>query len=181
MVDILIRREVDAARLAAITPNAAAAEDEGFEGNRSYQDLRHLPWAFVAEALDRERTFIARLCSAADIDAEADRLEEERIEEFDDPLWGLDVGVAGSTLALSALGCTPFYSCNGGVLGGSHATAHPLVAFYLPLNLVDSLLLLAEAADAGMLLDEYGRARLYAGDVGPMLAFAEAAITSHRA
>ena len=173
---LVIRRELDVAALAA-PPNGAAAEDEGYlDGNRSYRDLRGMSWDDVAQALERERELVARLLRADDIEAEAEAIEEERLEAFDDPLWGLDVGVASATLALSAMGCTPFSSCNGGMLGGFHNASHPVVAFYLPAEAAPAALWSAGAGGVGLTLDPEGRARLYSDAVEPMVAFAAAAL-----
>ena len=171
---LLIRREVDVAALAAPS-GGGAADDEGYlEGNRSYRDLRGMTWDDVAQALERERELLARLLRADEIDHEAEAIDEERLEAFEDPLFGLDVGVASTTLALSAMGCTPFSSCNGGMLGGFHSEAHPVIAFYLPPEAAPAALSAALLVDAGLVLDEAGRAILYAREVAVMVAFAEA-------
>ena len=178
--DLVIRREVDVAAL-AVLDDPSRAEDEGYlEGNRSYADLRGMNWGQVAAALQRERELIARLLAAPDIDAEAELIEEERLEAFEDPLFGLDVGVASATLALSAMGCTPFSSCNGAMLGGFHNASHPVVALYLPAEVVPAALAAARTAEAGLILDLEGRGRLYAGQVEPMVRFAEAAVEQAR-
>ena len=135
-----------------------------------------MSWDDVAQALDRERELVARLLRADDIDAEAEALEEERLEAFDDPLCGLDVGVASATLALSAMGCTPASSCNGGMLGGFHNASHPVVGFYLTVGAARGALAAARTAEAGLILDADGRTRLYAAQVEPMVRFAEAAL-----
>ena len=168
----MIRRKLDVGALAA-PPSAAAADDEGYlDGNRSYRDLRRMSWDDVAQALERERELLARLLRADDIEAEAEAIEEERLETFEDPLFGLDVGVASATLALSAMGCTPVSSCNGGMLGGFHSSTHPVVASYLPAEAAPAALSSAQIVGAGLVLDEAGRAILYAGRVDPMIAFA---------
>jgi hypothetical protein len=50
--------------------------------------------------------------------------------ELSDGLWGLDIGVASATIALSALGAIPG-SCNAGGFGGHHQAAYPYVSFFL--------------------------------------------------
>ena len=66
------------------------------------------------DALGREKALFERFARAADLNREAELYEEERAnaDQPEEDLWGLDVGVVGATLALSALGATPFNSCN---------------------------------------------------------------------
>lgn len=176
---VQIRREIAVERLAVPDPQVVGGEESGFEGNRAYDDLRGLAPDDLRTALRRERLWIQRLRRAMDLDAAAAALEEERFESFDDDgLWGLDVGVGSATVALSVLGCTPFYSCNGGLLGGFHVGSHPVIAFFLPAIAADQVLALAEMADVGLVLDAAGRARLYAASLEPLVRFAELALTA---
>jgi hypothetical protein len=114
--------------------DADRGEEDGLEGNQQYRDLRGMSWAQVEAALRQEAAFFNRLAAAADLDEEAELIEEEReAADFpEDDLWGLDVGVISATLALSALGATPVSSCNAGGFGGHHVAAFPHVAFFLP-------------------------------------------------
>lgn len=162
---IAIRREVDVERLAVIDPAAFEAGDEAgyLSGNAMFQDLRGLTWAEASAAVAAEAGLIARLMSADDLEAEADLIDEERYDAFDDAeaLWNLDVGVIGAVAALSALGCASVASCNAGGFGGQHQAAHPYVAFALPRSAVSEALTLAEAASVGLVLDRDGLAQLY--------------------
>lgn len=171
-----VRRAVDAARVAPVPPLDEAQDESGFEWNRDYHDLRGLDWQDVAHALAEEKALIARLEAAEDLEEESESIDEERLEAVPDPLWGLDVGVATAVLALSAMGCVPFASCSAGAFGGRHSASHPVIAFYLRSDLVEPLLALAAEAEAGLVVDEYGRARLYAGDAARLVAFAEGAL-----
>jgi hypothetical protein len=54
----------------------------------------------------------------------------EELYENESWLFGLDIGVASTVIALSAARCVPFSSCNGGAYGGSHHEFHLVVAFY---------------------------------------------------
>jgi hypothetical protein len=97
------------------------------------------------------------------LEAEAEAIEDERLEAFHDAeaLWNLDVGVIGAVIVLSALGASPVASCNGGGFGGHHQASHPYVAFYLPAHKVGETLKLVEVEGVGLVADGHGLARLY--------------------
>jgi hypothetical protein len=176
-----VRRKVDPARMAVIDPAILEAADEaGFlAGNAMFQDLSGLSWTQAARAVAGEAQLIARLAAAEDLQAEAERIDEERYDAFEaaDALWNLDVGVIGAVIVLSALGCVPVGSCNAGGFGGQHQAQHPYVAFYLPAAARSGVLALAAAAEVGLILDEDGRAQLYSDrDLG-LVRFAELAIS----
>ncbi len=118
-----------------------------------------------------------RLEAASDLDDEEAAVVEELYSEYGvEALWNLDPGVASATAALSALGAIPIASCNGGVLGGSHKEAYPLVAFYLPAELGIALQTLAESAGTGLLVDEHGLAQIYGQSYRELVKFAEVAL-----
>ena len=179
----VICREVDVDRLAIIDPASLETADEtGYlDGNAMFQDLSGVTWQQVDQAVARETDLVARLQAADDIDHEAEAIDEERLEAFDDAdaLWHLDVGVAGAVVALSALGCTPVGSCNAGGFGGQHQAEHPYVAFYLPSPSAPAVLSLAEAASVGLIVDDAGLAQLYADRDLALLQFARLAVTHH--
>ena len=161
--------------------DAERGEEDGLEGNQLYCDLRGITWGQVADALRQEAAFFSRLTVAADLDAEAARIEAER-EEADFPeedLWGLDVGVIGATLALSALGATPVSSCNAGGFGGQHVAVFPHVAFFLPRTAAAEVLAIAEMADVGLDVVEGGIARLYGRTDFDLHRFAHVALNRH--
>jgi hypothetical protein len=177
---IPLRREVDASRLVVIDRTTLEAADEaGFlEGNAMFQDLSGCTWADAVIAVAAEAALIARLTTAEDLETEAQRVDEERYDAFEDAdaLWNLDVGVIGAVIALSALGCAPVGSCNAGGFGGHHQAQHPYVTFFLPAAAVAEVLALAEAAHVGLIVDEEGRAQLYADrDLG-LAVFAQLAL-----
>ncbi len=154
-----------------------AAEDGDLDGNKAYDDLRGMTWNDVLETLEHERAVVAVLTEASDRDEAYESFEAARLSEWGgDALWGLDPGVAAATIALSAMGAIPISSCNGGVLGGDHQEAYPLVAFYVASASPRLMLACAEAAKAGLVLDRYGRVQLFGQTCGPLLAFASAAI-----
>jgi hypothetical protein len=178
-----LRREVDPQRLATIDRATLEAADEAgsLAGNAMFQDLSGCSWDEAAMAVAGEAQLIARLVAAEDLQAEAERVDEERYDAFEDvdALWNLDVGVIGAVIALSALGCAPIGSCNAGGFGGQHQAQHPYVAFFLPPTAVPELLALAEAAGVGLIVDAEGRAQLYSDrDLG-LARFAELAVARH--
>lgn len=153
---------------------ADAAGDDGYlRGNSRYEDHRGWTVRDVAAALAVETRVVESLANAADCgDAEA-AFEAERDPEADGPdgLWGLDVGVASAVIALSALGATPFISCNAGFFGGAHPASRPYVAFYLANADPTLLKKVAEEADVGLETED-GVLRLYARSVFDLLEFA---------
>lgn len=176
---VKIRRQLNLADLAEISPEELEqAEEEGaLAGNRSYCDLRGCGWDVVRTALDIETKLIDRLKMADDVEAEASALEDERVTAFDDEpaLWGLDIGVAAATIAISAFGAIPVSSCNAGAFGGQHQANYPYVAFYLPRNLASEIVRCAEASDVGLLCDENGVAQIFGESEADLVRFAETA------
>lgn len=163
--------------------DADRGEEDGLEGNQRYRDIRGISWAQLEAALRKEAELFERLAAAADLDDEAERIDAER-EEADfpeDDLWGLDVGVIGATLALSALGATPVSSCNAGGFGGHHVAAFPYVAFFLPASAADEVLAIAEEANVGVDVVEGGIGRLYGRTDFDLHRFAHVALNRHDA
>ena len=179
---VAIGQALDIARLATLSDvEADEADESGYlEGNQMYQDLRGYGWDDVAAAVEIEHRFIARLQQADDLDAEARRIDDDRLDSFEpsDGLWNLDIGVAAATIALSALGATPVGSCNAGGFGGHHQARYPYVAFYVDAGAAELILALARTADIGVRGDDSGLAQIYgAGDLD-LLRFAETALKS---
>lgn len=177
--DVEIERNVDAARLGWPEPGEAAT-DSGLGGNRSYIDLRRLPWSEAKRVHGCEEELITRLVSSDDPEEEYELIEEELYED-PEGIYGLDLGVASTVVALSAAGCVPFSSCNGGAFGGSHHEWHPLVAFYGRVAMVDLLLECAETSGVGLCNHGEGRLIVYAADVRHMRVFAQGLIKSRSA
>ena len=177
-----IVRDLDPDRLGVLSEeDADRGEEDGLEGNQQYRDLRGITWDQVAAAIREESQLFDRLATAADLDEEAALIEEEREEAIfpEEDLWGLDVGVIGAALALSALGATPVSSCNAGGFGGYHVAAFPHVAFFLPRAAAAEVLAIAEAADVGLDLVEGGIARLYGRTDFDLHRFACVALKRH--
>ena len=178
-----IKRELDVDLLAVISDEEADnGEENGLQCNRQYQDLRGISWDQVEYALEREDALFQRFASAADLDEEAELYAEEREEAIlpEEDLWGLDVGVIGATLALSALGAVPFSSCNAGGFGGHHVAVFPHIAFFLPRTVAAQVMAIAEEADVGLDLVNGGIARLCGRTDYDLHRFGQVALRRHR-
>ncbi len=177
-------RELDVDALAVLSDaEADSGEEDGLLGNQQYQDLRGITWDQVADAVTGEAALFRRFLAAADhLDEEAESYEAERDEAIlpEEDLWGLDVGVIGATLALSALGATPVSSCNAGGFGGLHVAKFPYVAFFLPRALAAEVVAIAQAAEVGLDLVSGGVARLYGQTDFDLHRFAQAALRGRR-
>ncbi len=168
--DVEIVREVDRGSLG--WPEPGEAQDEtGLGCNRAYIDLRRMSWTEARRAAELERQLIERIESASDPAAEYEAIEDELFED-DVGLYGLDLGVAGVVIALSAAGCVPFASCNAGAFGGRHHESYPLIVFYARAEAVDDLLAAAEEAEIGLGGGEW--LQVYTDDIRKMTRFATA-------
>lgn len=151
--------------------------DSGLGGNRQYVDLRDCDWDDYEEAAACEADLIARLEGLEDDEARSELIEAW--ESYDDPdvdifaLMGLDIGVASVVVALSASGCAPCTSCNGGAFGDGHHESHPLVVFFCRQALAPLLLECAEETDVGLVGAE-GGLMVYSRTIGAMRAFGAA-------
>lgn len=179
-----IRRELKLANLAdASEEELEEAEDEGWlAGNRSYRDMRGFSWDEVRAAIDTEIELINRIKAAEDPEAEFAAFEELQATSLEDEpaFWGLDVGVAAATIAVSAYGATPVSSCNAGAFGGQHQARYPHVAFFLPRELASQMLRCAEESNVGLVCDENGIAQIYGQGEMDLIRFAETAWRGHR-
>lgn len=179
-----IVRRLEVERLAKITDEEAdAGEDNGLEGNQQYRNIPSIGWDFVAEALIREKALFQRFAGASDVNDEAERYVEE-IEMAvlpEEDFWGLDIGVIGAVMALSALGAVTVSSCNAGGFGGHHVERFPLVAMFLPRAIADEVLEIAEVADVGLDMTEGGLVRLYGRTDFDLHRFGEAALARRQA
>jgi hypothetical protein len=176
-------REIDLEALAVISDEEAdAGEDVGLQGNQHYRDMRGVTWDQVADALNGEAALFQRFAASADIDEEAERYAEEREEAFlpEEDLWGLDIGVIGATLALSALGATTVSSCNAGGFGGFHVAQFPHVVFFLPQARAAEVLAIAAAADVGLAMTTGGLVCLSGRTDRDLHRFGEVALARQR-
>lgn len=178
LFDVRIERNVDANCL-KWPDRGEAGGDSGLGCNRLYCDFRGFSWRTAMKTLVFENGLVARIESATDWESEAELIDEELYED-EEGLFGMDLGVASSVVALSAAGCIPFSSCNAGAFGGSHAEAYPLIAFYARRKHVNLLIDLAESAAAGLESDSHGFLVVYSNDVRVMRTFATILINARQ-
>lgn len=155
-----------------------AMDDTGPGNNRHYSDLRRLSWAVAESVYAAEGRFIARIESADDPVQEYDNIETE--DEIDD-IFGLDIGVASTVVALSAAGCIPFSSSNAAAFGGEHQELCPAVTFYARPWMVDLLLGCATEAGIGLIDFDAGTLLAYAVEIRHMRMFAHEVMGRRRA
>ena len=163
-------------------PERPDADD--LEGNQFYQDMRGFDWNDVRATIAIERKLISDFETAptgSDASPLITAVRETRLSEGgdpweSDPLWGLDPGVCSTVKALSAAGCIPYYSCNGGTFGDHHAGTCPIVAFFMRPEFKSTLMDCAVLSDVGIRTQD-GRAQVYARDVMSMIGLAEALLT----
>ena len=155
-------------------PDRGTAGQDGLRCNRAYIDLRGLSWGQVQEVLDLEKRLVGILQVEGDFKhnlAQVNHELEELYEDAEEGLFGLDLGVASSVVALSAARCIPFSSCNGGVFGDHHEETYPLVSFFVRPACVPLLLDIATESRVGIYNSDDG-AVVY-GEILDMLSFAE--------
>lgn len=126
-----------------------ASNERNLGCNRAYIDLRGLTWEDAERVFELESTFIERIEAAPDPEQEYAQIEEELYED-DEGLFGLDIGVASTTVALCAAQCVTCSSCNAGAYGGNHHEEYPVVAFFAKPHHVELLLQCAEEAGIGL-------------------------------
>jgi hypothetical protein len=170
--DVNITRSLDGA-LRWPAPGEAA-DESGLGMNRQYGDLRGVSWKDAKGVFEHETTLIERLEASEDPEEECELIIEE-LCEHDVGLFGLDMGVASTAIALSAAGCITCTCCNAGAFGGNHAEHYPVVAFFAKPRQVNLLMECAEEAGAG-LENHKGMAVVFANDVPRMRLFAAALI-----
>lgn len=158
-------------------PGRGEASNERSLGcNRSYVDLRGLTWSDAQRVFELEADLVERIETATDPDEEYVLIEDE-LYDGDEGLFGLDIGVASTTVALCAAKCVTCSSCNAGAYGGSHYEDYPVVAFFAKPRHVELLLKCAEQAGIG--LDNVdGVVIAFACDIQNMRSFASALIRS---
>lgn len=176
-----IERDLEGATLA--WPEKPDADD--LEGNHFYQDLRGFNWGEVRATIAIEQKLVTDFQAAA-TDAEGVAVIASVHERNSsgshgdpwgtDPFWGLDPGICSTVKALSAAGCVPYYSCNGGSFGDHHAGTCPIVAFFMRPEFKNTLIDCAEQAGVGVRSQD-GRVQVYARDLPSMLEFAQALVS----
>jgi hypothetical protein len=173
-LEVELSREIRIGELGWPEPGEAISES-GLGCNRAYMDLRRFSWTEAKTILAEEAQLIARLERADDIEQEWSIIDEE-FDLSGVPLYGLDIGVASTVLALSAARCVPFSSCNGGVFGGKHHEVYPVVAFYAKPETANLLLSVATEVGIGIENDGYGSLVMFTDDIRKFPTCADAMI-----
>lgn len=172
--DLNIVRDVDLDQLG--WPTAHAAQEDGWlGGNYQYLALVGLRWSEVEDMLELEAELMERVSHAPD-PAHEEGVVQDELLEWDVGLQGLDLGVAAAVAALSASGCIPFSSCNGGAFGRSHHEVFPLVAFYSRREIIPLLLEGAADSNVGIMNGDEGELILHANHIEAMSEFAKAVL-----
>jgi len=145
-----------------------AGEETGLGCNLDYRDLRGITWEEVRRviALETEQVESA-LGGSASCDGCDDGCNGCELE-----IEGLELGVVSAVAALSAIGCIPYTSCNGGVFGGEHAADLLIVGFYLRPPHVETVREAARRAGVGLTNDRNGGVYVVANDPRAMVHFA---------
>lgn len=172
--DVELSRKVRISELGWPEPGEAV-DESGLGCNRAYMDLRRLSWTDAKKVLADEARLIARIENADDSDDELTAIEEE-YDESEVELYGLDIGVASTVVALSAARCVPFASCNGAAFGGRHHEVYPLVAFYAKPATANLLVAIATETDIGIENGGYGSLVVFSNDIRNFPKFADAMI-----
>ncbi len=160
--EVEVERRVDVAGMA--WPEEEAACETSLCGNLGYTDLRGITWDEAVEARCLEGKLIDRIVAAEDPEEELVVIVDELYED-DVGLYGLDIGVAAAVAGLSAAGCVPCCSCNGGAFGGYHREEYPLVVFFARRALMELLLDCAVEAGTGLENGHGGSLMVYADDI----------------
>lgn len=171
-----VRRQVDPKALGWPSDSQASS---GFWCNHSYEDLRGLSWQEARETLETERSLMLRINDSEDAVATMDEIADEFYEDPGLDPYGLDVGVASTVVALSALGCVPLSSCNGGCYGDFHHESYPLVVFCAKPIHVPDLIKAATTADVDLKNDADGMLIVHTDDIVRLSEFARALIDDH--
>ena len=154
-------------------PKPGEAMDEECLGcNRCYADLRRLPWREARRVYALEEEYIERIVNSLNFEREYELIEEEMC--VGPGIYGLDIGVASTVIALSSANCIPFTSCNAGVFGGHHTEVYPVVGFYVRIEVIPILLECAEVEQVGLENTGFGSLVVYSDDIRKMRRFAHA-------
>lgn len=156
-----------------------AVRDSSLGGNIEYADLRGINWTEAKRIFGLESELIARVEAASDIEAESVSIDDDLYQSAEN-LHGLDIGVASTVACLSAAGCIPFTSCNGGAFGGSHREEYPLVAFFARRNAAEQILEAATEAAIGLKNGPSGCLIAYADDIRELRQFAKTLLTRRK-
>lgn len=145
-----------------------ACEGTGLGCNRDYQDLRGMALEDLRQVVDQESDEIKRVL-AGEVGCDGCH---EGCEECQPEIQGLELGVVSAVVALSAIGCIPYTSCNGGAFGGEHAADLLIVGFYLRPPLIQAVREAGRVAGVGLMNDRNGGFYVVTDDPWAMIAFA---------
>ena len=143
-----------------------ASTEDGLLENHDYIDMRGIDNEYAISVILEEAEILNRIAAIPE-----DRQQEDLIEIMDElweacsPLIAFDIGVGGMVHALSAVGCVPISSCNGGVLGDFHSLPHPWVITHAPVSILDFLFEVADRAGVGLANNDNGMLEIYADDI----------------
>lgn len=142
-----------------------ASCESGLLENHDYFDIRGIEIEEAIEVIDAEAKLLARIevIPAEKQEDELNQIEDELYDDFD-CLVSFDLGVGGLVTALSAVGCVPISSCNGGGLGDHHRIPHPWVIFHASETSLTFLLEAAEQTDTGLINNTDGMLQAFSDD-----------------
>lgn len=171
--DVSITRILHPDRMCWPEPDntSISGEEHYFGGNYSYWDLRDMTWTEARRVHADEGAYVDSIAKADDPETEEESVSEELYESLG-VLYSLDLGIASSVIALSAAGCIPFSSCNGGLFTEDHREEYPLVAFYARIEHVPLLLACAEISGCGLSQGSDGAVVLYGQSIFELRSFA---------
>jgi hypothetical protein len=142
-------------------------------------------WRDVTDCLKEESSVLeraARSTARDGIQEIIDAIDDDdgvELAEFMMAFHGLDVGVAGLSLALSAARAATFYSCSSGIDSYHHAE-YPMVGVVPGIERAKLIAEMAERADCGI-GQERERWYIYARSVSAMHALAQLVLAQREA
>ena len=155
---------------------------DAFDGNRLYDStILETDWEDATEAIALETDLIAAADTASATADDFDAILEEDLEDWQSLLLdGLDFGVAGTVLALSAAGCATSTSCRGHHTCRPSPYEIPEVVFWADIQRARVVRDAAATTGCGFGVDDEGRASVWAPSVIEMMALARE-LTARRA
>lgn len=150
-----------------------------FDGNRLYDPgVLDRDWTDAADALAIEQ----RLVEAASIAGSAEEFDELLDDDLEDDelmlLGGLDIGVAGTVVALAAAGCAPSTSCRGHHVSRPGSSVVPEVVFWCDHSRAALVRAAAVKAGCSFGVDDEGRASVWAPSVLELMTLARLIVRS---
>jgi hypothetical protein len=144
--------------------------------NHDFDPIR-CTWQEAEDVFDLETDLLERLEQSKNFHDEFMLVSDELYEDVDQPLRGLDFGIASVVLSLAAMKCFPIYSCNGGCFGEFHHAKYPTVVFYAAPRHAETLLNAARNSGVGIGHSDTGGIIVWANDIHHMHQFARELMT----